>query len=122
MVADAERLDCCKCLSVHSLTVIHTLDRHCDVLLESTVSLTSHCLVVHTCVYDSVLAGIAVSAVEVRVAGYDHSRLDAIRVVLICLDNLSGELVARDSRVIKICECSTVGTKIASADSTVKDL
>lgn len=72
MVADAERLDCCKCLSVHSLTVIHTLDRHCDVLLKSTVSLTSHCLVVHTCVYDSVLAGIAVSAVEVRVAGYDH--------------------------------------------------
>ena len=67
-------------------------------------------------------AGIAMPAVKIWIAGYDHPRLNAVLVILIRLNDLSRKLMARNSRVIKIREGSAVRAQITSADSAVKDL
>ena len=68
------------------------------------------------------LAGIAVAAVEVRVAGHDHSLPDPIGIVLVGLDDLCGKLMARDPGIIEVCEGPAVGAQITSADPAVKKL
>ena len=62
------------------------------------------------------------AAVEVRVAGHDHSLPDPIRIVLIGLDHLRGEFMARDPGIIEVCKGPAVGAQITSADPAVKKL
>ena len=121
MIADAERLNGCKKHGIQSLSVIHTLLRHGYILLKRPVSLASHGLVIHTCIHDSMLAGITVSAVKIWIAGYNHSRAKALSIVLIHLHDFRRKLMAWYPWIIEVCESPLVGTQIASTDSPIQE-
>ena len=121
MVADTERLNGSKHLGRQARSVVDALNRHGDILAEGAVSLTAHSLVVHAGVDDTPLAAIAAAAVEIGVAGYYHSGLQAL-VVAVDLHNLGGKFVAWDAGIAEVGKGSAVGAKITAADAAVQHL
>ena len=119
--ADAERLDKRERLRWQPLAVVDALDRHRDVLGEAALALHAHRLVVGAGVDKAAAAGVARAAVEIGIAGYDHSWLESL-VVFVDFDNLGRKLVARDARVRDVGVRSAVRAEVAAANAAVEHL
>jgi hypothetical protein len=119
--ADSEGLYKCKLLGRQAAAWIYALYWHYDIISKTSVSLNAHSLIVSAAVNKTPLTGIALAAVEVRVAGYDITCLKTLGV-LRYLNDPCTKLMAGDTWICGKRLIACEACYVCSADSAVEDL
>lgn len=115
MVTDTEWLNERQLLRIDPCAVKQPLDRHREVVAESSFPLDTHRLVVDAGIHITAPAGITGPAVEIRVSRHQHSFFDPIWI-LADFHNLGCEFMSDRTRIADICGLAAVGSQVTSAD------
>lgn len=102
MITDTKRFNHGEEHRVYPFSIIYPLRGHCYIFLKCTIALASHGLVIHAGIYNSIFTGITVSAIEVRITCYNHSRTQTLFVILICLNDFRGKFMAGNPWIIEV--------------------
>ena len=75
VIAYRKRLNNSQCPGGYPAPAEDSFDRHGDILGKCSLPLNTHRFVIHAGIHKAVFAGIAGTAVEIRIADYGHTRL-----------------------------------------------